>query len=315
MHRIVFLDRAILPFELRRPRFEHEWREYPTTREAELDERLREATIVISSKIVLRGETLRRFPGIRFIAVAGTGYDAFDVGYCRSHGVAIANVRDYARHSVPEHTFALILALARNLPAYRADVEAGRWQKAEPFCLLSRPIADLHGRALGIVGEGAIGQGTARIARGFGMQVSFADHDGAKTGDGPFQPLPELLAHSDVIALHCPLTKRTRNLIGEAELRSMRRHALLINTARGGLVDEPALVRALTGGWIGGAGIDVLTAEPPRDGNPLLELRLPNLIVTPHVAWAGDQALADFSEQLISNIEHWVVGTPRNLLN
>jgi glycerate dehydrogenase len=314
MHRIVFLDRAILPAPLRRPNFEHEWAEFPATTEAELESRLAGATIVISSKIPLRGETLSRFGSIRFIAVAGTGYDAFDIDYCRRHGIAAANVRDYAAHTVPEHTFALILALRRNLPAYRAEVEAGLWQKAEPFCLLTHPLSDLHGTTLGIVGEGAIGQGTANIARGFGMSVIFADHDGDKTGPGPFVPMRELLARADVVALHCPLTANTRNLVGETQLKAMKRNALLINTARGGLVDENALVRALKEGWIAGAGVDVLTREPPRGGNPLLDLRLPNLIVTPHVAWAGDKALAEFAEQLIGNIERWVEGRPRNLL-
>lgn len=314
MHRIVFLDRAILPFDIRRPGFEHSWTEFPSTDEAELDARLRDASIVISSKIGLRGKTLTRFPNIRFIAVAGAGYDPFDIAYCREHGIAVSNVRDYAMHTVPEHTFALMLALKRNLFAYRADVEAGRWQQAIPFCLLSHPIGDLHGQTLGIVGEGAIGSGSATIARAFGMRVVFADHPDPKTGDGPFLPLPDLLSRSDVVALHCPLNEHTRNLIGERELRSMKRNALLINVARGGLVDEAALARALTEGWIAGAGIDVLGVEPPHGGNPLLDLRLPNLIVTPHVAWAGDQALAAFAEQLIANIEHWVAGTPRNLV-
>lgn len=314
MHRIVFLDRAILPYELRRPSFEHSWAEFPSTEQSELDSRLGDSSIVISSKIALRGETLVRFPQIRFIAVAGAGYDPFDIAYCREHGIAVSNVRDYAMYTVPEHTFALMLALRRNLFAYRADIEAGRWQQAVPFCLLSHPIGDLHGQTLGIIGEGAIGSGSATIARGFGMQVVFADHPGPKTGDGPFLPLADLLAQADVVALHCPLNEHTRNMIGEKQLRSMKRSALLINAARGGLIDEPALVRALKEGWIAGAGIDVLSAEPPRDGNPLLDLRMPNLIVTPHVAWAGDQALATFSEQLIANIEHWVAGTPRNLV-
>ena len=314
MHRIVFLDRAILPGPLRRPAFDHEWAEYPVTAEAELGERLSGATIVISSKIPLPGATLSRFPAIRFIAVAGTGYDAFDIDYCRAHGIAVANVRDYAAHTVPEHTFALILALRRNLFAYRADVEAGLWQEAGPFCLLTHPLADLHGSTMGIVGEGAIGQGTAALARGFGMSVVFADHPGPKTGPGPFVSLAELLSRADGVALHCPLTEATRNLIGEAQLKAMKRSALLVNTARGGLVDEAALKRALQQGWIAGAAVDVLTREPPRDGNPLLELRLPNLAVTPHVAWAGDRALADFGEQLIRNIELWVEGAPRNLL-
>ena len=315
MHRIVFLDRAILPAPLRRPNFAHDWIEYPSTAEHEIPERLRDATIVISSKIALRRATLERLPAIRFIAIAGTGYDAFDIDYCREKGIAIANVSGYAEHTVPEHTFALLLALRRNLFAYRADVEAGLWHQAVPFCLYTQPIVDLHDSRLGIVGEGAIGQGTARIARGFGMDVVFADHPGPKTGPGPFVPLPELLATADVVALHCPLTAQTRNLIGEPQLKAMKRSAVLLNTARGGLIDEPALVRALREGWIAGAGLDVLAVEPPRSGNALLDLRVPNLLVTPHVAWAGDRALARFAEQLIRNIEAWAEGRPQSLLN
>jgi glycerate dehydrogenase len=154
MHHIVFLDRAILPIDLPQPSFAHSWAEYPVTAPGELDARLQGATIVISSKIPLRGETLARFPNIRFIAVAGTGVDVFDLDYCREHGVPVSNVRGYAEHTVPEHAFMLILALARNLPGYRSDVETGQWQRAQPFCLLTRPIFDLHGKTLGIVGDG-----------------------------------------------------------------------------------------------------------------------------------------------------------------
>jgi len=314
MHHIVFLDRAILPIALPQPGFAHSWAEHPTTAQGELDARLQGATIVISSKIPLRGATLARFPGNRFIAVAGTGVDVFDLDWCREHGVPVSNVRGYAEHTVPEHAFMLILALARNLPGYRGDTEAGQWQQAEPFCLLTRPIFDLHGKTLGIVGEGAIGQGAARIARGFGMRVLFADHAPPKAPGIDYTPLDELLAGSDVVTLHCPLTPATRGLIGERELRRMKRSALLINTARGGLVDERALMHALQEGWIGGAGLDVLSVEPPRGGNPLLELRLPNLVVTPHVAWASREAMQAVAEQLIGNIEAFVAGRPRNLV-
>jgi glycerate dehydrogenase len=309
---IVFLDRAILPIELRPPSFPHTWAEYPVTHLDDLPERLEGATIVISSKIPLRGEMLARFPAIRFIAVAGAGVDAFDLDYCRAHGIAVSNVGGYAQHTVPEHAFMLILALMRNLLAYRRDVQRGCWQKTEPFCYIDAPLSDLHGKTLGIVGEGAIGQGAARIARGFDMRVLFADHPEPKAPGLEYTPLETLLAQSDVVTLHCPLTPATRNLIGETQLRSMKRSALLINTARGGLVDEEALVRALREGWIAGAGIDVLAVEPPRGGNPLLDLDLPNLIVTPHVAWASREALQGFAEQLVGNLEAFVAGTPRS---
>ena len=314
MHHIVFLDRAILPLQLRRPSFPHTWAEYSTTDEEQVRSRLESATIAISSKVPLRAAVLQHCPAIRFIAVAGTGYDVFDLEYCREHGIPVSNVRAYAEHTVAEHAFMLVLALARALPAYRADVQAGQWQHAQPFCLLTHPIADLYGKMLGIVGEGAIGRHMARIAAGFGMRVLFADHAEPKAPGLDYTALDRVLEDSDVVTLHCPLTPSTRNLIGEAQLRRMKRTALLINTARGGLVDETALARALQQRWIAGAGIDVLGREPPRQGNILLELDLPNLIVTPHVAWAGQDAMATFAEQLTGNLEAFAAGSPRNLV-
>ena len=202
------------------------------------------------------------------IAVAATGYDVIDVPYCREHGIAVANIRNYAVHTVPEHAFALILALRRSLLAYREDVQAGVWNKSDQFCFFTHPIGDLHGSTLGIIGEGAIGQGTAAIARGFGMKVLFADHAPPKAPVVEFTPLDEVLAQSDVLSLHCPLTPDTRNVIGLEQMRRMKRSALLINTSRGGLVDEQDLIQALDEGLIAGAGFDVLTTEPPKNGHP-----------------------------------------------
>jgi glycerate dehydrogenase len=314
-HRIVFLDRSTLQATVRRPVFEHIWQEYPTTAAGTLAKRLRDATIAITNKVPLRAETLRGLPKLRMIAVAATGYDVIDVDYCRSHGIAVANIRNYALHTVPEHAFALITALRRNLLAYRRDVEQGRWQQVEQFCFFDYPIRDLYGATLGIIGEGVLGQGTARIARGFGMQVLFADHAPPKAPEVVFTPFDEVLAQSDVISLHVPLTAETRHMIGPEQLRKMKRTAILINTARGGLVDEQALAQALKEGVIAGAGFDVLSKEPPREGNPLLELRLPNFILTPHVAWASDGAMQFLADQLIDNIEAFVGGRPQNLLS
>jgi glycerate dehydrogenase len=313
--RIVFLDRSTLQATVRRPAFEHTWQEYPTTAAGTLAERLRDATIAITNKVPLRAETLRGLPKLRMIAVAATGYDVIDVDYCRSHGIAVANIRNYALHTVPEHAFALITALRRNLLAYRRDVEQGRWQQVEQFCFFDHPIRDLYGATLGIIGEGVLGQGTARIARGFGMQVLFADHAPPKAPEVVFTPFDEVLAQSDVISLHVPLTAETRHMIGPEQLRKMKRTAILINTARGGLVDEQALAQALKEGVIAGAGFDVLSKEPPREGNPLLELRLPNFILTPHVAWASDGAMQFLADQLIDNIEAFVGGRPQNLVS
>ena len=248
------------------------------------------------------------------IAVAATGYDIVDLAYCNEHGIAVANIRNYAVHTVPEHAFAMILALRRNLLRYRQDVEAGVWNKSEQFCFLTHEIGDLHGATLGIIGEGAIGQATAAIGRAFGMRVIFADHPPPKMPNVLFTPHEEVLAQSDVISLHCPLLPATRNLIDLNAFRTMKRTALLINTARGGLVDEAALARALDEGLIAGAGFDVLTVEPPRDGNPLLDFRRPNFILTPHVAWASGGAMQFLADQLIDNIEAWASGKPRHLV-
>jgi glycerate dehydrogenase len=312
--RIVFLDRSTLQAQVRRPAFEHSWTEYPVTAVSELPERLAAATIAITNKVPLREATLRHLPDLRMIAVAATGYDVVDIACCKAHGIAVANIRNYAVHTVPEHAFALITALRRNLLAYRRDVENGRWQQVDQFCFFDHPIRDLHGATLGILGEGVLGQATAHIGRAFGMQVLFADHAPPKAPGVVFTPLERVLAESDVISLHLPLSDATRHMIGAAQLRRMKRTAILINTARGGLVDEAALAQALREGVIAGAGFDVLSKEPPKEGNPLLELRMPNFILTPHVAWASDGAMQFLADQLIDNIEAYVAGRPQNLV-
>lgn len=313
--RVVFLDRDSLKAKVRKPATATEYVEHAKTVGAEDTlARLRGASVAITNKVPLRAEVLSQLPDLKMIAVAATGYDVIDVPYCREHGIAVANIRNYAVHTVPEHTFALILALRRNILAYREDVEAGVWQKSDQFCFFTHDIGDLHGATLGIIGEGALGQGTAAIARAFGMQVLFADHAPPKAPNVEFTPMDEVLARADVLSLHCPLTPATRNVIGIDQLRKMKRSALLINTARGGLVDEAALIQALDEGLIAGAGFDVLTTEPPRDGNPLLDVRRSNFILTPHVAWASDGAMQFLADQLIDNVELWSKGTPQHLV-
>jgi glycerate dehydrogenase len=313
-HSVVFLDRASLQAEVRRPSFAHAWRDYPASAVGELPQKLAQATVAITNKVPLRADTLKQLPKLKMIAVAATGYDVIDIDYCRANGIAVANIRNYAVHTVPEHAFALMLALRRNLFAYREDVANGRWAQVDQFCFFDHPIRDMFGATLGIIGEGALGQATAKIARAFGMKVLFADHAPPKMPDVEFTPFDQVLAQSDIISLHAPLTPDTRNLIGGKELRKMKRSAILINTSRGGLVDEQALAEALKQGVIGGAGFDVLTKEPPKDGNPLLDLRLPNFILTPHVAWASDGAMQFLADQLIDNIEAFVAGKPQHLV-
>jgi glycerate dehydrogenase len=312
--RVVFLDRASLKAQVRKPACATEYLEYQATAPQEIVPRLEGATVAILNKVPMRSETLERLPQLKLIAVAATGYDVVDVAYCKARGIAVANIRNYAIHTVPEHAFALILALRRNLLAYRADVEQGVWNKSEQFCFFTHPIGDLHGSTLGIIGEGAIGQGTAAIGRAFGMRVLFADHPPPKAAGVTFTPHEQVLAQADVLSLHCPLTPETRNLIDLAALRKMKRNALLINTARGGLVDEAALIQALEEGLIAGAGFDVLTVEPPRNGHPLLDVRRHNFILTPHIAWASDGAMQFLADQLIDNIELWHAGTPQHLV-
>lgn len=311
---VVFLDRQSVKAQVRRPRCASTYVEHDQTAPEEIVERLRGATVAIVNKVVLRDATLAQLPDLKLIAVAATGYDCVEVEACRRRGIAVANIRNYAVHTVPEHVFAMVLALRRSLLAYRRDVEQGMWQRSEQFCFLTHPIGDLYGSTIGILGEGAIGQGTAAVARGFGMKVLFADHEPPKAPDVEFTPLAQVLETSDVISLHMPLTPTTRNMIGIEQMRRMKRNALLINTARGGLVDERALIQALDQGLIAGAGFDVLTVEPPRDGNPLLQVRRPNFILTPHVAWASDGAMQFLADQLIDNIDAWAEGKPQNLV-
>ena len=208
----------------------------------------------------------------------------------------------------------MILSLRRNLIAYRRDIENGMWQTSDQFCLFTHDICDLYGATIGIIGNGAIGQATAAIARGFGMRVIFSNYKLSSEDNVESVPFKVVLAQSDILSLHCPMTPETRDMIGINELRKMKRNALLINTARGGLVNEKALLQALDEGLIAGAGFDVLTTEPPESSHPLLNIKRPNFILTPHVAWTSDGAMQLLAEQLINNIESWVAGNPQNLV-
>jgi glycerate dehydrogenase len=317
MHKIVFLDRATIApqIRLRQPSFKHELVEHAQTAPEDVVRRLRGATIAITNKVPLPAEVLEQLPGLRMVAVAATGTDGVDKPWCAAHDVAVANIRGYAVNTVPEHTFALMLALRRNLVAYRQDVLRGRWQESGQFCFFDHAIHDLAGAQLGIIGDGVLGQRVAEIARAFGMVPLFAAHKGV-SGMGPlYTPWQEMLETSDVITLHAPLTPATRGMIARAEFKAMKRRPLIINTARGGLVDERHLVEALDEGWISGAGFDVVTTEPPPPDNPLLRAAgRHNVILTPHVAWASDEAQQALADQLMDNIENFVAGQASNLV-
>ena len=311
---IIFLERNTFNIQFRRPGFDHDWVEYGETDETQVVDRLRDATIAICNKVALRENTLSQLPKLKLIAVAATGTDNVDLAYCRAHNIAVCNTRGYAVNSLPEHALMLMLALRRNLIAYRDDVRAGRWSEAKRFCLLDHPIGDLRGTTLGIVGYGTLGQAMAQLGRAIGMEVIVAERKQATTIRNERRSFADVLRLCDVLSLHCPLTDETRDLIGAEELSQMKHDALLINTARGGLIDDHALIDALKSGKLGGAGIDVLRVEPPREGNPLLEADLPNLIVTPHNAWASRQAMQTLADQLVDNLEAFVRGEPRNLV-
>lgn len=314
MRRIVFLDRASLIAEMRAPAFAHQWIDYPATQPEEVVARLAGAEIAIVNKVKLSADILAQAPSVKLIAVAATGTDNVDLAYCRAHGIVVANIRGYAVHTVPEHAFMMMLALRRNLLGWRADVRAGLWQQTDQFCLFTRPVNDLYGSTLGLVGYGSLGHGMHKLAEAFGMRVLIAEHKGASAVRAGHTPFDEVVAQADVISLHTPLTAETRHLIGAREFALMKPTAILINTARGNLVDEAALVDALQSGRIAGAGFDVLSVEPPRDGNPLLDLDLPNFILTPHVAWSSREAMQGLADQVVDNIEAFVAGVPRNVV-
>jgi len=280
------------------------------TPQAEVAEAVARAEVVLVNKLRVSREVMERSPGLRLVVLAATGTNNVDLAAARERGIAVCNLRDYCTASVVQHVFGLLLALTQRLREYDALVRSGAWQRGEQFCLLDFPIRELTGRRLVIVGYGTLGKAVAHAARAFGMEVLVADRPGGERVAGR-QHLDELLPQADVLSLHCPLTPHTTGLIGAAELARMKRDAVLINTARGALLDAAALVDALRAGRLGGAGIDVLEQEPPVDGSPLLASDIPNLIVTPHVAWAAREARQRCLDEMAANVEDYRRGGHR----
>lgn len=315
--RVVFLDRNTMPEEidLRTLDFPHELVEFARTSADEVATRIAQADVVITNKAPVRAAAIHGSPNLRMIAIAATGSDVVDIEACARKGIVVSNIRDYATNTVPEHTFALILALRRSIVAYRQSVRDGAWQRSGQFCYFDYPIRDLAGSTLGIIGDGVLGRAVADLGKAFGMRVLFSSYKGV-SGMGPlYTPFEDMLRQSDVITLHVPLVPSTHNLIAAAEFAQMERRPLLINTARGGLVDENALCDALESGQILGAGFDVTTVEPPPVNHPFMRLlALPNFILTPHVAWASREAIQSLADQLIENIELFWHGRPRNVV-
>ena len=310
--KIVVLDADTLPGRVFHFDFPHELAVYGTTDAAETAVRVCGAHIVITNKVVISADIIADNPQLELIAVSATGVNNVDIEAAKAAGIAVCNVRAYGNESVAEHAFMLMVALMRNLPAYQRDVAAGLWEKSPVFCHYGAPIRDLNGKTLAVFGRGNIGRTLARYAQAFGMRVVFAEHKHAPAVREGYVSFEDAVQAADVLSLHCPLNAQTENMIGENELQKMKPGAVLINCGRGGLVDENALVAALKYGQIGGAGVDVLTEEPPRGGNPLLNARLPNLIVTPHTAWASREALDRLFDILLENIHAFVKGEAQN---
>ena len=311
---IVVLDRDTLvnrPFDFN---FPHTLSSYGTTEAHETLERILGADIVITNKVVISAQAFAENPQLKLVAVTATGVNNVDVEAAKQNDTAVCNIRAYGNESVAEHAFMMMITLMRNLPAYQRDVAAGLWENSPFFCHLGAPMRDLNGKTLAIFGRGNIGKTLATYAQAFKMNVVFAEHKNAQSVRDGYVSFDEAIRSADVVSLNCPLTPQTANMIGEAELQQMKPGAILINCGRGGLVDEAALVAALKYGQIGGAGFDVLTQEPPRDGNPLLKARLPNLIVTPHIAWASQEAANRLFDILLDNINRFVAGNPQNLV-
>ncbi|MET0004853.1 MAG: 2-hydroxyacid dehydrogenase [Candidatus Thiodiazotropha sp.] len=287
------------------------WGWHQATASRQTMERIIDAELVISNKVVLDRSQLIACRNLKLICIAATGSNNVDLEAAAELGIAVTNITGYATPSVVQHVFSLILSLATQQQNYQKAVTRGDWQRASHFCFLDYPIWELSGKCMGILGYGELGRGVGRLAKAFGMSVLVAQRHGS--GPNPDRvPLDGLLPQVDVLSLHVPLTPNTRNLIGTRELALMQPHALLINTARGGIVDESALAEALVNGKLGGAGIDVLVAEPPVDGNPLLNPEVPNLIVTPHIAWASREARQRLVDDVTVNIQAFLAGKIRN---
>ena len=314
----VILDKGSLGFDVDYANLTNqlsEWQYYPTTAKEDVSKRIAGASVVVTNKVYLGREELAHASNLKLICISATGTNNVDLAAASSLGISVCNVTAYATPSVVEHTFSLILSLVRNLNAYRQDVASGQWFKSKHFCLLDHPISELAGKKLGIIGYGELGQAVAKVGEAFGMEVLIAQS--LRTDQSIVEnriALDELLTQVDILSLHCPLTEQTKGLINQQRIAQMKKTAIIINTARGGIVDEEALHQALCAGDIAAAGIDVLENEPPLEGNKLLSLSLPNLIVTPHIAWASRESRQRLINEVANNIHAFFSNQPRNLV-
>lgn len=287
-----------------------DWTIYPDTSARQVSERIADAEIVLTNKAPINALSLSQATRLKMISIMATGTNAVDLPAAAKHQVAVCNAVKYGTGSVVQHVWALILALTTKLADYQRVAVDGTWQDSSLFCLLDFPVEELQGKVLGIVGAGELGRGVAKVAEAFGLEVIYAALPGRQYPDQTRVDFDEFLSRADIVSVHCPLTAETTNLIGRDELALMKSSAILINTARGGIVNEAALKQALLNGSISGAGIDVLTNEPPREGNLLLDEAIPNLIVTPHCAWVARQSRQRLVDQTVENLRAFVQGEP-----
>ncbi|MDA9557497.1 D-2-hydroxyacid dehydrogenase [Vibrio sp.] len=315
MEHIVFLDRGTIPKHISLPPllFPHTLDIYQSTKPSDVTERIKDATIVITNKVILDSNILKKATNLKMIAVAATGTNNIDLDFCITNKIHVSNVQGYATRSVPEHVVALIFMLKRHIHSYHNDIKNGEWDKAKQFCFFTHPISDVTGATLCIIGSGFLGQATAALAQSIGMKVIFSERKNAEEIREGYIAFSNAIKMADVISLHCPLTTETINLISEKEIEQMKSTAILINTSRGGIVDELALVKGLHTNQLGGAGVDVFTEEPATCNNPLIaNMNLPNLVLTPHIAWGSDTSLTRLVERLFDNISGFVSGIAIN---
>lgn len=313
MYEICFLDRSTFAahLALRKPTVAHRWVEYDITQSAEeTRNRLQKAQIVVVNKVALKQEVLAQLPQLQLIALTATGFNNIDLNVCIERQITVCNVRAYATTTLAEHTLALLFALSRNITAYHQSVMRGTWSQGQQFCYFDYPIEDISGKNLCIVGNGSLGQAVGKKAAALGMKIIIAEHKQATKVRTGYTPFYEALAQADVVTMHCPLNEHTNKLLGTKEFAAMRSSALLINTARGAVIDEQALKEALDTNQIRGAALDVLASEPPSTTHPLLQQPRPNLIITPHIAWASDHGQLAAWEQTMENIEAWCANKP-----
>ncbi len=314
MKRIVFLDKGTLLRQQLDFDFPYELTNHEVC-PADVSQAINGHEIVITNKVKINREHMLANPQLKLIAVSATGYNIIDIEAARELGVTVCNVSGYSTVSVAEHTFMLMIALMHRLPLYQQRVADGQWQRSPHFYIAGEPIFDLAGKTLGIIGKGEIGQALAQKALAFDMNVIFSEHKNALTCREGYVPFEHAISQADVLSVLCPLTADTLNLIDQTEIGLMKDGAIIINTSRGGLVNEAALAVALKSGKLGGAGVDVATVEPPAGDHPLLDQNLGNFILTPHTAWASEESIDRLVKQLQNNINAFVEGNPVNVVS